>query len=145
MTQSHMKDSSTCNVLCLSPGQPYNLSYGCSRHGIPVMRLPEACHVVDIWYFLLSLSIISTDPLTLQSVIQTWHICHKKARGVQDGNLLLTESGQLSREKMIIGAITTKNSHYLVDDSNDQEGNSDENCDTQSSDDDGSVHNDDNK
>ena len=43
---------------------------------------------------------------------------------------MLTESGQLSREKMIIGATTAKDSHYLVDDTDYQEGNIDNDCDT---------------
>ena len=84
-----MRDSSTCNVVCLSPGQTYKLSHGCSRHGIPVMRLPEACHVVDFWYSLLSLSIIRTAPRTIPRVIQAWYIYHKTARSVQSGKLLL--------------------------------------------------------
>ena len=49
---------------------------------------------------------------------------------------MLTECGQLSREKMIIGATTANDSPYLVDDPDDQEGHSDDNCDTQHSDDD---------
>ena len=65
MTQSHMRDTSMCNVICLTPGQPYKLSHACAMYGIPVMQLPEACHVVDFWYFLLSLSIISTAPLDI--------------------------------------------------------------------------------
>ena len=88
-----MRDSSTCNLVCLSPGQTYKLPHGCSRHGIPVMRLPEACHVVDFWYFLLSLSIIRTAPPTIPRVIQAWHIYHKTARSVQSGKLLLKEIG----------------------------------------------------
>ena len=43
---------------------------------------------------------------------------------------------------MIIGATTANNSPYLVDNTNDQEGNSDEDCDTQSGDDEGSAQND---
>ena len=59
---------------------------------------------------------------------------------------MLTESGQLSREKIIIGATTAYNSPYLVDDTDDQEGNSDNDCDTQSGDDDdGSAQNNDNE
>ena len=42
---------------------------------------------------------------------------------------MLTESGQLSREKMIIGATTANDSPYLVDDPDDQEGHSDDDCD----------------
>ena len=49
---------------------------------------------------------------------------------------MLTKSGQLSREKMIIGATTANDSPYLVDDPDDQEGHSDDDCDTQHSDDD---------
>ena len=49
---------------------------------------------------------------------------------------MLTESGQLSREKMIVGATTANDSPYLVDDPDDQEGHSDDDCDTQHSDDD---------
>ena len=86
-----MRDSSTCNVVCLSPRQTYKLSHGCSRHGIPVMRLPEACHVVDFWYFLLSLSIVRTDPPTIPRVIQARHIYHKTSRSVQDAKLLLLQ------------------------------------------------------
>ena len=84
-----MRDSSTYNVVCLSPGQTYKLSHGCSSHGIHVMRLPEACHVVDFWYFLLSLSIVRTDPPTIPRVIEAWYIYHKTSRSVQDAKLLL--------------------------------------------------------
>ena len=49
---------------------------------------------------------------------------------------MLTKSGQLSREKMIIGATTANDSPYLVDDPDDQEGHSDDDYDTQHSDDD---------
>ena len=49
---------------------------------------------------------------------------------------MLTECGQLSMEKMIIGATTANDSPYLVDDPADQEGHSDDDCDTQHSDDD---------
>ena len=94
-----MRDSSTCNVVCLSPGQTYKLLHGCSRHGIPVMRLPEACHVVDFWYFLLSLSIIRTAPPTIPRVIQAWHIYHKTARSVQCGKLLLNDPPSLDPAK----------------------------------------------
>ena len=48
---------------------------------------------------------------------------------------MLTECGQLSREKMIIGATTANDSPYLVDDPDDQEGHSDDDCDIQHSDD----------
>ena len=58
---------------------------------------------------------------------------------------MLTESGQLSREKMIVGTTMAYNSPYLVDDSDDQEGNSDDDCDTQSGDDEGSAQNGDNE
>ena len=44
---------------------------------------------------------------------------------------MLTESGQLSREKMIIGVTTANDSPYLVVDPDDQEGHSDDDCDTQ--------------
>ena len=43
---------------------------------------------------------------------------------------------------MIIGTTTANDSPYLVDNSDDQEGNSDEDCDTQSGDDEGSAQND---
>ena len=46
---------------------------------------------------------------------------------------------------MIIGATTANNSSYLVDNANDQEGNSDDDCDTQSGDYEGSAQNDDNE
>ena len=46
---------------------------------------------------------------------------------------------------MIIGTTTANESIYLVDNSDDQEGNSDEDCDIQSGDDEGSAQNDDNK
>ena len=87
--QSHMRYSSTYNVVCLSPGQYYKHPQGCSRHGIPVMRLPEPCHVVDLRYFLLSLSIIRTATPTIPRVIQACHIYHKTARSIQSGKLLL--------------------------------------------------------
>ena len=67
---------------------------------------------------------------------------------------MLTGSGQLSREEMIIGATTANDSPYLVDDPDDHEGHSDDSCDTQHSDEDcdtqsgdnhGSAQNDDNE
>ena len=67
---------------------------------------------------------------------------------------MLTESGQLSREKMIIGATTANDSPYPVDDPDDQEGHSDNDCDTQcsyddwdtqSADDEGSAQDDNNE
>ena len=90
--QSNIRDSSMCIVVCLSPGQTYKLYHGCSMHGIPVMWLPDACHLVDFWYFLLSLSIIRTDPSTIPRLIQAWHIYHKTSRSVQDDKLLLLPS-----------------------------------------------------
>ena len=67
---------------------------------------------------------------------------------------ILTECGQHSRDKMIIGASTTNDSSYLVDDPDVPEGHSGDNCDTQHSadhcdtqsvDDGGSAQDDDNK
>ena len=67
---------------------------------------------------------------------------------------MLIESGQHSREKMIIGATTANDSPCLVDDPDDQEGHSDDGCNTQCSDDDcdtqsgdneGSAQNDENE
>ena len=88
MTQSHMRDSSTCNVVCLSPGHTSKLSHGFSRHGIPVMRLPEACHVVDFWYFCLVCDIRTASP-AIPQVIQAWHLYLDTLRSVQYGKFLL--------------------------------------------------------
>ena len=53
---------------------------------------------------------------------------------------MLIESGQLSREKMIIGATTANDSPYPLDDPDDQGRHSDDDCDIQHSDDNCDTH-----
>ena len=48
VTQLITRDSSTCNVACPSPGQPYYLSHGYSRHGTSAMGLPEVCNAANL-------------------------------------------------------------------------------------------------
>ena len=65
------------------------MSRWCSRHSRTAINTPKNMKDGRFCSRWLGLPITRTDPVILQAVIQTSHICHKTARSVQNGKLLL--------------------------------------------------------